>query len=186
MARLRLGGHTVIGIDPSSKKIAVVIADKDGFRAIEQQLPVKESDKYTAYNSHMALTFCTWLFDTVLDPESTHVYLEAPVLAGRGKANPQAMLPQAFVSGVIQATAMDAGFVGVTMVAPGSWKKVVVGNGSATKPQVGRNLRRRRPDLWRICYQSGDLKDAGSICLYGCHHLGHGSELDGPRKVQRR
>ena len=181
-----MGETTIIGIDPSSKKIAWVEASVEGWRYGEQVLPVKLTDKYTSYNAYAALEYMEHIFSTVLDPGSTDVYLEAPVLAGRGKANPQSMLPQAFVSGVIQAAAMRAGIRKVTMVAPSTWKKTVVGNGSAQKPQVGRNLRSRWPDLHRKVVLSGDLKDAGSICIYGCHQGGFRPLVADLGKVRRR
>jgi Holliday junction resolvasome RuvABC endonuclease subunit len=77
---------------------------------------------------------------------------------------------QAFTSGAVQATMVNEGCT-VTMVNVSTWKREVIGNGSASKEDVAQGVRLRWPTFIRGAGGDEDLIDAAAIALWGKSNL---------------
>lgn len=162
--------NLVIGIDPSSKHIALVAR-----QPVTKTLAVAKYDlrekKNSPYKPEVAAE-AKYAIEAFLDSVSRMaapragklVFLEDP-LVGRGGV--RATMVQSFVSGVIQAVFVQAGF-DVKLVNVKTWKRVVCGNGNATKEQVARVIGTKWPKAHRSAAGDQDIIDAAAICLYGC------------------
>lgn len=166
--------QVILGIDPSSKVIAAVAACGPGMNVVRYDI----CRKSTSYTPAVAMEAMTVMHDLVdgLDTygvDSKVAWVEAPLI-GRGGA--KATMVQSFVSGVIQACLIEAGY-DVHLVNVQSWKKTLCGNGHASKDDVGRFLAREWPKAAKVCGDDPDLIDAAAICLYGAATTARGSKL---------
>ena len=162
--------RTIIGIDPSSRKLAMV-AQADGNRDIHivsEALVPKDSRGGTpaaCLRAYDLVGSFVLMLQTVYRTRNICAYLEAPIV-GRGGA--RTTMVQSFVSGAIQAS-LQSHEIPVTLVYPGSWKKLVVGHGNATKETVSQHLRGVWPALMERAKRDQDVIDAACICLFGQH-----------------
>ena len=170
---------TVLGLDPSSVKLA----------AVESSDPRRDVPTLHVYHfEHEAIEekvseAFDWLFDLLMgilerDEAPPVVYLEAPVM---GVGGPGATIPQAFISGSLMAACVQAG-VPVKLINNQTWKKRALGHGNIGKPEV----RERMKDTWPKLYkrvpimEKGDFKgfpdqdllDAGGLNLFGWWNVG--------------
>lgn len=157
---------TVLGVDPSTKKIAIAgtqtrLQREPEFWSI--RLPVHPIIRCgTAFGEFGAL-----LYDlTQRDGEPPRVYLEAPILARGG---PHATIVQAQVGGAIMAACVEYR-APLVMVNNSSWKKQVLGNGNLDKTKIAAELRRVWPEAWELADGNQDLIDAAAINKYGRNH----------------
>jgi Holliday junction resolvasome RuvABC endonuclease subunit len=91
------------------------------------------------------------------------VFIEAPIVWG-SKAS-TLLLGQ--VSGALIAAAGVAGAERVEMVNSSTWKKQVVGNGAAKKPEIARFVHQHWPKAWDMSNSDPDLMDSACIVQYG-------------------
>lgn len=159
-------GSIVIGIDPSSKKLAVVWSVDDGpLHGFTHSSKQADLNDRCAEFYRITRSFYRGVSMQHQDHE-IHVFLEAPVL-GRGGA--RSTIVQAKVNGAIVAGCLVAGAVKVHDVNNQSWKKKVVGKGNAGKPDIKKWV----AQYWRQLYvianngKDQDLIDAGCIMRYG-------------------
>jgi Holliday junction resolvasome RuvABC endonuclease subunit len=171
----QLRNQAVLGIDPSSKKLACVQFTSAGFERCEIMLAKTKSAKFTHMNTAVAIRdFGAWI-RKFSDPDNTLLCLEAPVLGGH--MGIQSWLPQIRVSGAVAGVAAGYGITECIDVAPSSWKKTVVGHGHATKPQIMQYVMQAWPQHFTAMTTFGnlgpteDLCDAFCIALYGCVQL---------------
>jgi hypothetical protein len=153
-------GVLVLGIDPSSVKLALV--------AWTSETPIIAADYYLAKRSgpeacFEALGAMQDFCDSLPDQPKKVAFLELPV---QGRGGYRATVVQAYVNGVVQAWLVNEGF-DVRHVNVSSWKAEVCGDGRASKEAVGQALAVRWLDAHIVCRDDQDLVDAACICLYG-------------------
>lgn len=158
----------VVGADLSSKHLAFVAKHPLTPTAAVVKYPVSATkDGYRPENCAEALAcmyeFCETLGKMSAPGVELVAWVEAPAI-GRGGA--QTTMKQSFVSGVVQAVLVQAGFA-VHLVQNTTWKREVCGRGDASKTDVGRSLGSRWPSIARACGGDQDLIDAACIALYG-------------------
>lgn len=165
---------TVLGVDPSSQKIAAV--ESSDPKRDKPTLHVKHFD-FEDIEKKCEEAF-DFMFDTLMvirerDGQPPRVFLEAPVM---GVGGPGATIPQAFVSGAIMAACMQAGSI-VVLVNNQTWKKRALGRGNINKDQVRELMKETWPRLFKATpiMEKGDFKghpdqdllDAGGLNLHG-------------------
>lgn len=154
----------IIGIDPASTRIAFVTRNPvvDTYAIAKYLLGKRFSPECCAEAFDASLEY----LDTVskMAPSGTEriAWIEQ---ATSGKVNHQSLAKQAYVCGAVQAALLKSGF-SVHYVAPSSWKAALV-SGRATKKDVVRAVRIRKPKLGRIIDGDEDLSDAAGIQFYG-------------------
>lgn len=151
----------VIGVDLSSRKIALVWETEDGYDS--QTISVKKAAFRARELNELQMELGPLLSKIAVNADETYVYIEAPVV-GRGGARPTILQSQ--VDGVVQAVAYPFA-TGTYSVNNKTWKKAVVGNGNSKKEDVAAWLAADHPVLDRLCDADQDLVDAACVCLYG-------------------
>ena len=148
----------VMGIDLSSRKIAIVRLSGDDYEShtVEIEKLPNRPDELSALQEGVE-----GLMDRF---SSSWVYIEAPVV-GRGGARPTVL--QAQVDGIVQSAAVRFGHLGAYSVNNKTWKKDVVGNGNAGKDDTKSWLAAYHPVLTDLCGDDQDLVDAAGVALYG-------------------
>jgi hypothetical protein len=162
----------IIGIDPSSRKLAAVISQGSTLLDVRKtDLPEKRPAEtcYLAYKFVYDLVYemqgvDPWNNDVMPNCEVL-VCVEAPLSAG-ARGGVRALIPQAEVAGAILAACGVRG-VTVELVPQQSWKKVVVGNGNASKAEIRRWAMKYWRKLWLASLADQDILDAGGINRYG-------------------
>lgn len=157
----------IVGCDPSSKKIALVWEETVTRTSKAVALTIsKASQTMTPEACARAQDQMTWFTYTMrgIQPDDRHAWVETPLVGRSGGV--RATIAQAYVGGIIRASLTNAGFV-VHDVHVGTWKKEVVGNGNAKKPDVARRVKVAWPKVWNLVRDDGDLTDAAAIALYG-------------------
>lgn len=153
---------TVIGIDPSSRKVAATVLRPDGSFDI-WPMPIKLVPLplrcVNAYNL---------VRDLVRLASPCVVVLEQPVSVA-GKGSIRAVIPQARVNGAICAAALRAGAKEVIDVTPSQWKMDVISVGDASKTIVAKHLLKTWPALYHAAGGDQDVLDSACIALYGKH-----------------
>lgn len=154
----------VIGVDPSTKKIAVM-----GTRSRSQSVPDAWKFRLTAdpilrvgeaFNKFGALLYDLTQQSGGVPPR---VYLEAPVL-GRGGAWPT--ISQAQIGGALMAACVEYRCF-LEMVNNQTWKSRVCGNGRFGKPEIAKAMYKVWPEAWEVAAGDQDLIDASAIAKYG-------------------
>ena len=150
----------VLGIDPSSRKIAFFSLGTDGYSHTHVvQVPTKVKNR--AVLCAQIYTECYEYFE-LLD-KSIPVFIEQPLM-GRSA---HATIVQAQSNGVVQAAATLAGMERVYEVNVRSWKREVIGRGNADKAYIHSWLRSHHPSLADNAGDDQDLTDAAAVALYG-------------------
>lgn len=154
----------IVGIDPASTRLAFV--------AKQPLLPTVCSAKYQlgkAWSPNCAaeamdatLDFLANLGTMSTATTPLFAFLEAPLKG----PSVQATIKQCFISGVVQACLIKAGYT-VYLPHPSAWKLAVCGNGRATKADVVRTVAGRWPKLGRTIGSDEDLNDAAGLAIYG-------------------
>lgn len=163
----------VVGVDPSSRKLAFVITDTDGGYLAEftHVLPQRDVIKRCGEAYDVTLDFAGELArDHPLD--DVYVFIEAPVL-GRGGA--RSTIEQSKVHGCVVAAFHNSGVCETVKVVNNSqWKKKIVGKGNASKAEVQEWARVYWRNLYDIAHagkpggrRDQDVIDAGAINRFG-------------------
>lgn len=155
----------IIGMDPSSRKLAAVYGDPNGtIRWDSITLPGKGISIEKVMDAHF------WVQQLIysLSPEPVHLFIEEPVV---GKGGVYSTLVQAKMHGAVYLSAALHG-AEVTAVNNAQVKKAVVGKGNATKPEIKKAMQQRWPSLLRNIHADQDLVDASMIYLFGQEALG--------------
>lgn len=181
----------LIGVDPSSKKIAYVISHDtdDNVTMGFEELPPG------GHNRPEACELAVQTMKSVVESarhyaeEDVWVFIESPVL-GRGGAG--ATIPQAMIVGALMAGAKQGNAYQVQLVPVQVWKKDIVGSGNAGKPDVAQWVKDHHPSLHKLWVGKNnlgkttldqDIYDALCINVYGRMVLARTREIEHGRPV---
>lgn len=156
----------VVGIDPSSKKLAMVMSQsKKGSFSTN----VKKLSQDHTLACGQAYEHVYELLGELMDDvdEEVHVYMEAPIM-GMGGAHPT--IVQSQIGGAVMA-AVSRRHTPLTLVNNQSWKKRICGRGNINKAEVVERMTEVWPDLVEFAGKDQDLIDAGAVNLFGWHVL---------------
>jgi Holliday junction resolvasome RuvABC endonuclease subunit len=154
----------IFGIDPSSKTIAVARWDDGIVLSVDKWTFRKGTKAWQPEDARQAHLVIHGVINDLMDAgawDDVTVYLEAPVMGRSVKPT----IVQSYVSGIIQAVATAV--ADVELVNNKTWKRVIVGNGNASKADTKRYFRKVYPELARRCGDDDDLFDACGLALYG-------------------
>lgn len=168
---------TIIGIDPSSKKVAATITvdEKQLFMDV-CQLPEAIEDA-----CHQAFIYTQNLVTRYGGKNEVVVFVEEPVL-GRGGA--WTTIRQSQIRGCIIGGARSMGSA-VYGVNNQRWKKEVLGAGNIRKDQIPIYVKELWPNAFEMAGKDGDLIDSACINRYGSHVLNLRERIV-QRKFKRR
>lgn len=150
---------TVIGIDPSSKKLAFCITYPGSEKYPE--LHAKRLPEGILQATGAAFEEALLLFRNFPDAA---VYMEEPVVGGGGV---RSTIVQAQAGGAVMAAADRAGVPHFELVNNSHWKKEVLGKGNAKKPDIAEWLEKNWPEAYTFAEKDQDLIDASCINRYG-------------------
>lgn len=155
----------IVGIDPSSFKLAVAAYD-DTLKFVGVVKLRAKGKAWDVEHSYDYFAQADKLFASIGLSPGDHVFLEEPLLAVGRKMSPKTTVVSSYVSGMVQVL---AGFYGarLTLVNNKAWKKKVVGNGNAKKEDTIAFLRAFDSRLEGMCGDDDDLYDAVGLALYG-------------------
>jgi Holliday junction resolvasome RuvABC endonuclease subunit len=138
-------------------------------------VPTKLKDRAEVLTA-LSLDIEEWFNHEVYLADALWVFVEHPLV---GRAGAHATIVQAQVQGVVLAEAIKAGAKAAYTVNVSSWKKTVVGNGSATKDHVAAWLAETHPVLAALAGTDQDLVDAACVALYGYDVIERGVGFSG-------
>ena len=150
----------VIGIDPSSKKVAICHTFENSI-VYHRTIDLPEG-VYPATGAAFREVFA-FLGEF---QDDAIIYMESPVV-GR---NAYSTIVQAQVGGAIMAAAENFG-AQLFLVNVNSWKKEVIGKGNADKNEIAVWLKENWPDAYNSAAGDQDLIDASAINRYGHEHV---------------
>jgi hypothetical protein len=150
----------IVGIDPSSKKLAFCTTEP-GCNPVVSKKGLPEG----VHRATGAAFEEAFLFFSELSERNPKIYIEAP-LVGRSAYS---TIIQAQVGGAVLAAACKVG-VETHLVNVNSWKKQVVGKGNASKGDVGVWLKKNWNSVYTLCNGDQDLMDASALNRYGHRH----------------
>ena len=156
-----MGKRVIVGLDPSSRKIAMAIS-VDGGKPILQTKTLGMHDLPRAcYQAHRYVRSVVKQYTA----QGHHVFLfiEGPVV-GRGGVG--STLKQTKTNGAMQAGAVGGG-ASVVEVNNQTWKSKVVGSGRAGKPEIKKLVKDCWPYAYELADGDQDLMDACAILRYG-------------------
>lgn len=166
---------TVIGIDPSSRKVALVgVHENEWFRK-SWEAPRKEKSR-SAILSGFVTPFTNYIRELTDEDDVVWMFVEDPVV---GVGGPRPTIVQAQVQGLVLGLARYAGANGAYSVNVQTWKKDVVGNGNSSKAEVAEWLAERHPSLSELAGEDQDFVDAACIALYGVAVIERGERFTG-------
>ena len=159
----------VVGIDPSSKSIAIAT-----FKVLGEKITPLSVDKFKSKAKKYDPSVSAWadaqveavmlnLMNEISGSNGISVFIEEPIV-GRGGAH--STIVQAFVSGAIQSAFTRRGAT-VYLVHVSKWKKEVVGKGNATKEEVAEAVKGRWSAIAKYARSDQDMLDAIGIGAYG-------------------
>jgi len=151
--------RTVIGIDPSSKKLALCVSE-NGYDSELHTIDLP-GGLYSATGAAYREVFSFLDFGGDLV-----IYMEAPLV---GVGGVHSTVVQAQVGGAVMAAASNFG-VPLKLVNVGHWKKTVIGKGNAKKPEIAEWVEKNCPEAYHLAEGDQDLIDAIAIHRYGVLH----------------
>jgi Holliday junction resolvasome RuvABC endonuclease subunit len=151
----------ILGIDPKKTALAGVALWDDGFDVFTRTMPLSLSMCCSKANQ--------WSRHIVQQLKREHdtpiwVFVEQG-LVGRGGV--KSSIIQAYVAGGLLCGLHEGGAARIELVNQSTWKKRIVGNGAAKKPDVARFVRESWPELHKRADSNEDVADAGLIAWYG-------------------
>jgi Holliday junction resolvasome RuvABC endonuclease subunit len=172
-------GVVIVGLDPSSKKLAFVLSDERG-KALEVALrnlpdPAKIDIKCSWAERFAYEVLVPW----VKKGHRVILFIEEP-LVGRGGA--RATILQARVSGAVLCGARRAGVREIHDVNQSRWKKIVLGAGNYPKKDIPRYVKQTWQVVYDLAEADPDLCDAACINAYGVKALKIEQHYDGKQK----
>lgn len=156
----------IIGIDPDSHRITIVITDGDDFKVRRKHLPEsKDVGEWCASAERFVYGVCK---EYIKQGRDVFVGIESPFANPRA---PSAVVPLSRLNGAMHAGAYRAG-AKTYPVTISTWKKEVCGKGNMTKPQIAAWCKTYWRQLWDAAQQvlvsrgRQDVIDAGAINRY--------------------
>lgn len=154
----------IIGIDPSSRKLASISA----VLGHEQNYSIDTIGLFPKDRPRSCSVAYKWMRQLVTAQfevcDEVYVFIEAPVL-GRGGA--RATIPQAQVGGSLLAGAFAAHATDIVLVNNQRAKKEVVGKGNASKDEVRAWVRMIWPAVFKEAGTDQDVCDSAMIYAWG-------------------
>lgn len=159
--------NVVIGIDPSSRKLATVYGIAGHEHAIRfTTLRLPPADKPEA--CRMAYDWMRDLVASQMQYGKVYAAIELPVF---GRGGPGSTIPQAQINGALLAGARAAG-AEVLQVNNAHAKKVIVGRGNASKVEIQKWVEEEWPELYGEIDGDQDLCDSAMIYQLGVQVVG--------------
>lgn len=157
----------VVGVDPSSRLVASIIATEVNGSIITQRNAVRMPPKMPARTCQLAYMGMRRLLRGLAEETDTiDVFIEAPTYIPRAGAN--SLIPQAQVNGALLAAASSVPQVRtIENVPPARWKKAVIKKGTAGKPQIKEWCAKHWRDAYDLASGEQDFYDAAGICFFG-------------------
>lgn len=150
------------GIDASTRRVAIVASRPDGTESDYHVIEVRGSKEPFSPAHLVNIEHEVWRWLSKRNVQS--VIIESPVV---GRGGIYTALKLAYAIGAVQVGAVKGASDEVKLVNVQSWKRLVVGNGNATKEAVGKAVAKRWPAMFRHVSGDVDLTDAAAICIYG-------------------
>lgn len=150
------------GIDASTRRVAIVSSRPDGSDSDYHVIEVRRSKDPFSPAHLVQIEHEVWRWISKRGIES--VVIESPVV---GRGGVLTALKLAYAIGAVQIGAAKGASESVNLVNVQSWKRSVVGNGNATKEDVGKAVAKRWPAMFKQVAGDLDLTDAAAICIYG-------------------
>lgn len=153
--------QVVIGIDPSSRKLAAVVSvigQEDHADIRSKSIPVDKT-----VSCLVAFEWARGLVEEHKSMGDVNVFIELPVL---GRGGPGSTIPQAQINGALIAGSAMAG-AEIIMVNNARCKKEVIGRGNANKDDIRDWVEANWPDLFQKIGGDQDLCDSAMIYQYG-------------------
>lgn len=170
----------VVGVDPSSAKLAATIGTPGSEPHIQQRKCSLSRDKPKA--CRQAHEWIAALVQEQGEDADVYVFLELPVM---GRGGPGSTIPQARINGAVTAGAEIAGAT-VVDVNNAHCKKDVVGRGNATKDDIAAWCREAWPHAYKMCAKDQDLIDSVMIWYYGRGVIQMRKRLEAKRRRNNR
>lgn len=149
-----------LGVDPAAQRLDAVVIMSDGSWVLHKRTMPKDIVERCVVAQR-------WI-ESIVKPlcaiDIVEAGVEEPVLSGFTRRSGNGSLPVAKVHGALLAGAARAG-ARVTPMNNKTWKRTIVGNGNAGKPQVNLWVRKHWPALWVEANGRQDTCDAACIAL---------------------
>lgn len=154
--------YVVMGIDPSSAKIAAVVT-KDGGKSPRVWTKVLPESPYEVRADWAERHVNKFVSDYISAGFEVYFFIEEPVVG----AGARATIAQATIRGGILIGARRGGATEIHHVNNSRWKKKIVGKGNATKPQIKEHMHKTWPVIYDLADGDQDVLDAAGINAYG-------------------
>lgn len=164
---------TVVGVDPGSRKLAVVVNTPGSNFLWTYAVP--QGTMRPQACDQLFVAFRSFLASVGESRDDIAVWVEEPVV---GK-NARGALMQGQVHGVAMTAALQSGITSVYSVGNTAWKKETVGAGNAPKSRCREWLASEHPELASNCGDDADLVDAACIAVYGRGVLARAGQFAG-------
>lgn len=157
---MQVSDEVFVGIDPSSKKMAVALLDGEELHILSvSSLDQSLMKRLWVLSTGVSEFIDNWTMDSGRDIGDVIIYIEEPVV-GR---NVRSTLVQSQAQGAVL---RDLYGYSVYQVNNKTWKKDVVRNGAAGKPQIAQWLKDNHPVYYDQAAGDQDVIDAIVICLF--------------------
>jgi len=159
---------TVVGIDPDTVRLSLVITRKRGQKVPEvMQIPLAGESNHIKSCGIAFRKIGEVLHDLTSDNGAPYVFLEMPVMgAANGRALPGPTISQAQIGGAVTAAAEEFECP-ISWVHNMSWKKIVCGKGTIAKTDIPGVMTDVWPELVKAANGDQNIIDAGAINLFG-------------------
>lgn len=170
----------IIGIDPSSRKLASVSATLGQ----EQDYVIDTIALFPKDRPRSCAVAAKWMRYLIAKQHETvddvYVFIEAPVL-GRGGA--RATIPQAQVGGCLLGAAYASGAKDIVLVNNQRAKREIVGKGNASKDDIKAWTRLVWPAVFKEAGADQDVCDSAMIYAFGAKIVSRSLSLN-PRSFR--
>lgn len=161
---LKMGRVLIVGIDPSSRKLAIITSMVDG-SLIKRHVILLPAQKEQVTCTMVYTRLRNLLKDSQKAGYDPRVFIEREVYVP-GKGGIKAVIPQSQVQGAVLA-ATGSLDIPIERVSNTSWKKDVTGKGSNSKAQIRSWLSQYWRNAYDVAQGDQDLIDAACINRYG-------------------
>lgn len=157
--------NVILGVDPSSRKVAVTTTWSGWTEPELFTIDLPED-----HSEGCGLAFRRFFeYVSGIKERTGHtplVFQEEPLMAFGRNMNANSTITQARIGGALEAACSEA-MVPVTLVNNKVWKKIVIGNGNAGKPDIAAWVHDNMVDAYDIAGGDQDLLDASAINRFG-------------------
>jgi Holliday junction resolvasome RuvABC endonuclease subunit len=152
----------VVGVDPAAARLDAVVLYPDGSFVLHTR---KSMPSGIVERCVVAQRWLESIVKTYLREDDVVVGIEEPGFGLQGRAHGAGMIPVTKICGALVAGSVRAGASLTLEVNNKRWKKRIVGNGNAKKPEISAWVRRYWRSLYRAANGRQDACDAACIAL---------------------